>query len=71
MKLKDRSVIVTEVDGVDPGDYPDFCDAYISDAYWEDTGLPLTSEELDLMNDMFPELAAEMAFDNCIGRIDD
>ena len=35
-----------EIDGVDMMDYPDFCDAYISYAEYDD-GTPLTDNELD------------------------
>lgn len=35
-----------EVDGIDTRDYPDFCDAYVTYAEYED-GTPLTEEELD------------------------
>ena len=38
-----------QIEGVDPSDYPDFCDAYIS--YAEIDGRPATDEELDKLND--------------------
>ena len=38
-----------ELDGVDPSDYPDFCDAFISYAAYDDR--PLTDEELDELNE--------------------
>lgn len=65
--VNEREVVITEIDGVDPSDYPDFCDAYIADAYWKDTGKVLTDEEIDMLNNLFPDIAAEMAFDKCIG----
>ena len=34
------------IEGIDTSDYPDFCDAYISSAEWED-GTELTEEELE------------------------
>lgn len=34
------------IDGIDPGDYPDLCDAYIASARWNATGEELTEEEL-------------------------
>jgi len=37
-----------EVDGVDPKDYPDFCDAFIS--YADYNGVEMTDAELDLLN---------------------
>ncbi len=39
-----------EIDGVDMSDYPDFCDAFINYAEHADTGIPLTDEELDALN---------------------
>lgn len=39
-----------EVYGIDMNDYPDFVDAFISEACWED-GSPLTDAELDALNE--------------------
>ena len=39
-----------EVDGIDNRDAPDYCDAYISQAYFEN-GTKLTEEQLDDLND--------------------
>jgi hypothetical protein len=38
-----------EVEGIDPSDYPDFCDAYVS--YAEINGREATEEELDEINE--------------------
>ena len=38
-----------EVEGIDPSDYPDFCDAYISSA--EIDGREATEEELEELSD--------------------
>ena len=38
-----------EVEGIDYADYPDFCDAYISDAKLN--GINLTDKELELLNE--------------------
>ncbi len=46
-----RPVTDIEIEGIDGSDYPDFCDAYISNATWEDTGEALTEEELDKLNE--------------------
>jgi hypothetical protein len=44
-------------DGVVHDDYPRFCDAYFSDARWNDTGERLSNSELDrLNNEKFAEL---------------
>ena len=45
-----------DIDGVDTNDYPDFTDAFIAAANFED-GTPLTDEELDQLND---EMAGEI-----------
>jgi hypothetical protein len=37
-----------EVDGIDYGDYPDFSDAYISNAWYGDR--PMTDEEIEELN---------------------
>lgn len=62
--LKNRAVEIEGVDGVDSRDYPDFCDAYVSSAYWEDTGDALTDEELDLLRDENPEVFFELCYDS-------
>ena len=56
------TVINAEFDDVDGGDYPDFCDAYISYAEHTD-GTPLTDEELDLLNED-AELVHQMLMDH-------
>ena len=38
-----------EVDGIDYGDYPDFCDAFISGGIYD--GKPMTDEQLDELNE--------------------
>ena len=37
-----------EIEGIDYSDAPDFCDAYISSAYYK--GEPMTEEELEVLN---------------------
>ena len=53
-----------EIEGIDMRDYPDFCDAYISYAVWEDTGEELTDEELDKLNEEHSDLVNELAHEN-------
>tara|TARA_Y100001973_G_scaffold86082_1_gene128690 strand:- start:1446 stop:1664 length:219 start_codon:yes stop_codon:yes gene_type:complete len=56
--IPDSAIIKSvEVEGIDPSDYPDFCDAYISYAeiYFTDTNgneqkREATEEELDELN---------------------
>ena len=63
MELNGRKVVDVEVDGVDTRDYPDFCDAYFSNAVYEDTGEELTDEELEQLQDAYPEVVNEMAYE--------
>jgi hypothetical protein len=63
MELNGRRVVDVEVDGVDSRDYPDFCDAYFSSAVFEDTGEALTDDELIELQDLYPEVVGEMAFE--------
>jgi len=39
------------ISGVNLKDYPDFVDAYITEAVFKDTGVKLTEKELDILND--------------------
>ena len=56
MKLNNENVIDVEVDGIDMKDYPDFCDAYISFARFEKTGIALDEEQLyDLQDQNWEE----------------
>lgn len=57
----DKSSI--ELDGVDPSDYPDFTDAFISAANFED-GTPLTDDELDQLGDEISDEIHQMAYDS-------
>ena len=54
-RLDYRSI---EVDGVDPRDYPDFCDAYISYAEYTD-GTALTEDEIDTLNEDHSDIIYE------------
>lgn len=57
----DKSTI--ELDGVDSSDYPDFVDAFISAANFED-GTPLTDDELDQLGDEMSDEIHQMAYDS-------
>jgi hypothetical protein len=67
MELNGRNVDTgsLEVTGVDTRDYPDFCDAYICNATWED-GTELTDAELEQLNETYPEVVNEIAFESCL-----
>jgi len=46
-----RRLTAVTVQDIDFKDYPDFCDAFIESAVWEDTGEDLTEDELDQVNE--------------------
>lgn len=52
-----------EIDGIDTEDYPDFVDAYIAAAEYED-GTPLTDEELVQFQEENYDLVSELIHDN-------
>ena len=54
MKIDVNKLEKIEVDGIDIGDYPDFVDAFIS--YAEIDGVELTDEQLDELNENYPDL---------------
>lgn len=53
MNLNLKQVFGVEVENVQMSDYPDFCDAYISKAYYQNSrgSRELTEEELDKLNE--------------------
>ena len=63
MELNGRKVVDVSIDGVDPSDYPDFCDAFFSFGRFEDTGEVLTDDQLDELQDAYPEELGQMAFE--------
>ena len=54
MKIDVNKLENIEVDGIDTRDYPDFVDAFIS--YAEMDGVELTDEQLNELNDDYPDL---------------
>jgi hypothetical protein len=58
MDLKKVSNLI--FDGIDHNDYPDFCDAFISSAYYDD--ISMTETELDELNEE-SEFIHEKLFD--------
>jgi hypothetical protein len=66
LELNGRTVTDVEIDGVDPKDYPDFCDAYFSHAIYADTKEPLSDEELETLADQYPEIVNAMAYEHFI-----
>lgn len=63
--LNGREVVNLEIEGVDASDAPDFCDAYFISGEFED-GTELTEDELEMFQDMYPELLSEMAYEHFI-----
>ena len=61
--LNGKKVIDLEVDGVDSGDYPDFCNAYFSSGCYED-GTPLTEDELDHLTILAGDVLWTMAYES-------
>jgi len=58
-----------EIDGINPKDYPDFCDAFIESASYE--GRKLTEEELIWIEDNYPDECYEVISGNAIeGMVD-
>ena len=49
-QLNGRPVTNVEVAGIDRCDYPDFCDAHVESAVWEDTSQPLEDADLEQLS---------------------
>ena len=65
MELNGRKVVDPVITNIDMRDYPDFCDAYVESAKYED-GTPLTDDELEDLRaqnfDEFYELINELIY---------
>ena len=48
------------VDGIDYKDYPDFCDAYISEADYN--GKPMDEEMIDVINTDYTDFVLEQVY---------
>ena len=48
-KIDPSQVEDVEIDGINPRDYPDFCDAFILEATYK--GREMTDEELEALNE--------------------
>jgi len=62
MKLNNVNVIDVEVDNVDMKDYPDFCDAYISEAKFTN-GKSLDDEQLVELQEQNLDEFSELVLD--------
>lgn len=49
------------IDGIDTGDAPDFCDAFVCEAQWND-GTELTEEEMEMIPS---DIINQAAFEEC------
>ena len=52
------------IGGVVAEDYPDFCDAFFSSAVCKETGKYLTDDELDELQNLFPDKVNELAHES-------
>jgi len=66
MELNGRLVEVDGVEDVDSRDYPDFCDAHFVGARFVDTGEELTDTEYEELQDKYPEVLWEMAYESLL-----
>ena len=65
--LNIENITGLEVDGVDPKDYPDFCDAFFSfGVLLTGDGRELTEDELIQLGEDYPEILNEMAYESLI-----
>jgi len=56
-----QAFTVDNMGNVDTADYPDFCDAYVDQASWDETGTDLTDREIEIVNESFRDLVNESA----------
>ena len=61
MKIDFKKVEVIEVDGINHYDYPDYVDAYISEADYN--GKPMNDKMLDEINDNHPDFVYEKVWE--------
>ena len=61
MKIDFKKVEVIEVDGINHYDYPDYVDAYISEADYN--GKPMSDKMLDEINDNHPDFVYKQVWE--------
>ena len=69
-KLNDKVVVDVEIDGMDMKDYPDFVDAYISEAKFKDSNKLLSDEELVDLQEQNPDSYFEAVNEECLDICD-
>ena len=62
MKLDLSKISNIEVENVNHHDYPDYCDAFISNADYK--GKPMTEKQLDDLNNNYGEFVYESVIQN-------
>ena len=60
MKIDFKKVEVLEVSDINHYDYPEYCDAYISEANYN--GKPMSDKMLDEINDNHPEFVHQQVW---------
>ncbi len=65
--FKGKEVTELEIEGVDPKDYPDFCDTYFSTASWKESGEKLNDSELDQLTNENGDVLYELAHESFQG----
>jgi spermidine synthase len=45
------NIEIVEISGINSKDCPDFSDAYVTEAFYKDSGVHLTDDELDILNE--------------------
>lgn len=68
MKITFNQLDDITLEGVDPKDYPDFCDAHISCC--QVNGKPATENEVDYINKTFQEDIQCLAMEDCVSTSD-
>ena len=61
MKIDFKKVEVLEVSDINHYDYPEYCDAYISEANYN--GNPMNDDMLDEINDNHPDFVYEKVWE--------
>ena len=62
--VKTLNIQTVQIEGVDTNDYPDFCDAFIAYAEWND-GTILTEDECEWQTNMHPDIVNQLATESC------
>lgn len=68
MKLNGREVEIVEFGGIIMQDWPDFSDAYISEARFADTGEELSESDLAQIEDISAEQMNELVHEDLASR---